>query len=248
MKRFQKLSSFLAGVMSALLVVSLAGTALAASGAVSFNTAGFWINHTRVSEKGESLQTKAGASIPSVILYTDEQGGKTHYVSVRQLAEELGLSVRWDGSSVWLDVGDDLGTALLETTGSALFHDKFEEVAPIVPTGGKTLLSAEHRSWDRFEKQLALDVSDGRYVSITVTNHGDTPLRMGLGLLLDADAAAITLMGEDTQIPASQTVTRTVKLLSDGSEPDDLPYFTIGYAEGVSRYIQADIQVVQFAG
>ena len=75
------------------LLVSITGTALAASNAISFNTANLSINGKRIVDKGDVLESSAGAELPSIIRYTDSNGSATHYVSVRFLAEALGMDV-----------------------------------------------------------------------------------------------------------------------------------------------------------
>ena len=48
-------------------------------------------------QPGESYKAPNGQDVPSVITYVDETGGKTNYLSIRQISELLGIEVRWDG-------------------------------------------------------------------------------------------------------------------------------------------------------
>ena len=86
MKRF---GTFAAGMAVMLLICSLAGGASAAGGQVEFNRAGislFGEDHVRA---GESYTAPNGQQVPSVITYVDNAGGKTNYLSVRQISELL---------------------------------------------------------------------------------------------------------------------------------------------------------------
>ena len=109
------------------LLVSITGTALAASNAISFNTANLSINGKRIVDKGDVLESSAGAELPSIIRYTDSNGSATHYVSVRFLAEALGMDVSWRGSNSTIDVeaeGDAaLYTCLLYTSHSSFYFE-----------------------------------------------------------------------------------------------------------------------------
>lgn len=95
-KRFP---SFLAGVVSALLLAALCTTALAASGKISYNFASVSINGQRRIAAGEDLAVGEGKHIPGSILYTDESGGKTNYLPVRTIAELLGVEVDYDAAT-----------------------------------------------------------------------------------------------------------------------------------------------------
>ncbi|MFQ8819486.1 MAG: hypothetical protein ACLR8R_10255 [Oscillospiraceae bacterium] len=59
------------------------GTALAASNAISFNTANLSINGKELSIKGCVRIICRSFELPSIIRYTDSNGSATHYVSVR---------------------------------------------------------------------------------------------------------------------------------------------------------------------
>ena len=80
-----------------LLICSLAGGASAAGGQVEFNRAGislFGEDHVRA---GESYTAPNGQQVPSVITYVDNAGGKTNYLSVRQISELLNGTPRKTG-------------------------------------------------------------------------------------------------------------------------------------------------------
>lgn len=241
-----RLPSFLAGMCLMALLTALAGTALAASGGVTFNTASLYLNGMAISEKGSSLKTDAGAAIPSTILYTDALGGKTHYVPVRSLTDALHLPLTWDGESSRMDIfaqGDPALYALpLSSNGKIM--EFFQEIAPIPDATGKTVLSPRrHDANEGFSMDLPLKAKGGRYVSVTVENHYSTPLLFELGQRYDADTGDRAVF--PTQIPAGETVTRTIQLGVPEDAGIDL-YLFVGNPETVARPISATISAVQF--
>ena len=58
-------------------------------------------------QPGESYKAPNGQDVPSVITYVDETGGKTNYLSIRQISELLGIEVRWDGQKNRVNLGAD---------------------------------------------------------------------------------------------------------------------------------------------
>ena len=95
----KRLSSFLAGAASALLLAALCTTALAASGQVSFNFAGVSVNGETKITAGQTITAANGQSVPGSILYTDAAGGKTNYLSVRTVSELLGVEVGYNSAT-----------------------------------------------------------------------------------------------------------------------------------------------------
>lgn len=244
-KESRHIRAFLSGAVTTLLVCACLTTALAASGSVSFNKVRVSFNMQTVLPKGQDLSTESGASIPSTILYTDEQGNGTTYVPIRVLAETLHMPMWWDGTSGALNVevsGDQalymlgLDDAGLEWSGLA------EEVEPIVPQAGKTLAEEIYsQQRDAFQKEFSLTEEDGEYLSITVTNNGHYPLQLDLGLSTDGE-----FIYTSTQVPVGSTVTRTMKCISfEGLENQPLTV-RVGNATGTSHVIDAEITAVQF--
>lgn len=237
----KKLLPFIGGLLTACLISFCVGGALAASPAVQFNTAAFSVNQHVVLEQGQNLQTPAGASVPSVILYTDELGEKTHYVPVRYLAKLFHMPLTWDGNRVNLEVGaDDLGTYVMPLYSSFTVEGILREVDPVPKPEGTALLSStRHASEEGFEKVLTLRSSAGDHISITIQNDGPYPLRVGLGYK-DADGSFLDF----TQAPAGASVTRTVQVLPGGW--DAQPYLTVGNPDDITRPIDVTVSAVQF--
>lgn len=101
----KRIAPFLAGFLTALLCFSLGLTALAATGAVDFNAVGVRFNGTTISQAGESYTLPSGVQAPSVITYTDEQGGGTTYLPARRVAELMGVEIGWDAPSGCVTIG-----------------------------------------------------------------------------------------------------------------------------------------------
>ena len=83
MKRF---GTFAAGMVVMLLICTLAGGASAVGGQVEFNRAGISLFGEDYVRAGESYTAPNGQQVPSVITYVDSAGGKTNYLSVRQIS------------------------------------------------------------------------------------------------------------------------------------------------------------------
>ena len=100
----KKYHSFTAGVVATLMAVSTVGTALAASSRVEYNKAGISLFGENKVLTGESYKAPNGQDVPSVITYVDETGGKTNYLSIRQISELLDASVGWNAATNSVDI------------------------------------------------------------------------------------------------------------------------------------------------
>ena len=91
MKR--RVPSFLAGVLTTLLAVAMATTALAASGAISYNGA-------TVTVGGEAQAagdiTTAEGQAPGSIQFTDAAGNVTHYLPLETIDQLPGVDAVYD--------------------------------------------------------------------------------------------------------------------------------------------------------
>ena len=218
------------------LLVSITGTALAASNAISFNTANLSINGKRIVDKGDVLESSAGAELPSIIRYTDSNGSATHYVSVRFLAEALGMDVSWRGSNSTIDVeaeGDAaLYTMALDNAGVIFDNGELEEITPLTSDSGKVILKETNQSDEPFESTLNPKEGDGDYISITVTNSGKLPS---------------TNVTNPSAVPAGQSATRTIKINTWESIESKPVYFKVGNAEYITRSLDFTVEVRQFS-
>ncbi len=85
--------------MAVLLVGAMGASAASNVQSVAYNKAGIICNRKTEIKTGASLTAADGASIPSVITYTDEKGKDTNYLSVRQIADLFDIPVSWDSDS-----------------------------------------------------------------------------------------------------------------------------------------------------
>jgi len=83
----KKRVSFLAGVVSTLLVLALGTTALAASGKVTFSFSNIALNGETKIAAGSTITVANGQKVPGSILYVDEAGGKTNYLPTADLQQ-----------------------------------------------------------------------------------------------------------------------------------------------------------------
>lgn len=240
---------FVAGLVTALALCACVTASLAATGAVQFNQMELSLNGGTLLPKGENLTTESGASIPSSILYTDEQGGGTTYIPIRVLTEKLGWETVWDGEQGALDVRltGDLALSLMSLNQAGkTWVGLMEEVEPVQPQDGHKLLDqAEHSGtqpyWHSFQD---LDLEKGTCLSITVTNSGSAPVQFDLGFGTSAQA----FTSDATQVPAGETVTRTVKLLSQEAVNEKLLSIRLRGAEGTDHTLDLTVDAVQFDG
>lgn len=87
---------FFSGIAAAFLFISLIGSAAAASTDVAYNRVGITaFGKTKVTA-GESFTAPNGQKVPTSITYTDAAGGKTNYLSIRQLSELLDAQISWN--------------------------------------------------------------------------------------------------------------------------------------------------------
>lgn len=228
------------------MIVSIAGTALATSGSLSFDTANLSINGNRIIQKGSTLTTSSGADIPSIIQYTDAQGKNTNYVSVRFLVEALGFDVSWRESNSSINIeaeGDSALYTMEQNNAGAIFDNgELEEVEPITLTSGEIILSETNESSEPFETTLKLDEEFGNYISITVTNYGNYPLQFDLGRKITTSNFT-----NPSAIPAGQSTTRTLKINRWESLNEKPIYFKIGNAEYITRNMNFSVEVTQFS-
>lgn len=112
MKRLKSSRQFFLGIAVTLIAVFLVGTASAAAGEqVSFNQIGIRLFGESKVTAEESYKAPNGQEVPSVITYTDETGGKTNYLSVKQLSELLDAEVSWNSETNSVDFATYNGTS-----------------------------------------------------------------------------------------------------------------------------------------
>ena len=168
----KRVSSFLAGALTACLLLGLAGAALAASGAVDFNTVGLMVQGVQVAKAGEDYTLENGQQVPATIVYTDPSGGGTTYLPARRIAELLGVDIGWDAPSGSVTVGSapaSVPAAVPSPTPAATPAPTPTPVAVQQPTVTDTVYitatgSKYHRAGCRYlsKSQIAIDRSDAK--------------------------------------------------------------------------------------
>jgi hypothetical protein len=106
----KRVPSFLAGVLTATLALTMTTTALAASGKVTYNFSNIaWNGQTKITS-GETVTAQNGQQVPSSILYTDEAGGKTNYLPIRTISELLNVEIGYDPATKTVYLGQQADT------------------------------------------------------------------------------------------------------------------------------------------
>ncbi len=229
----KKWSTFAAGCLCSALLLSCTAGTLAASGTIHVNSVGLKANGKTLFSKDQELTNDAGRPIPSSILYEDEAGGGTTYLPLAYVARLLDTPVGWDqssgtvllgysaqggqgtvqGSLVDVSAEEDASSSLdkMATTAVGSEVAPFTEIAPRMPQGDEHSITAisptKYQCVDGYEKVCTVNRDNGRYVSVTVKNNNDFPLLFRLGRSYNQGQQAVP-----TQIPAGQTVTRTVEI------------------------------------
>lgn len=229
----KKWSTFAAGCLCAALLLSCTAGTLAASGTVSLNSVGLKANGKTLFSRNEELTNDAGRPIPSSILYEDGEGGGTTYLPLAYVARLLDTPVGWDQSSGTVLLGysaqntqskvqaswvegsaeEEASSSLEKMATTAVGSEvaPFTEITPRLPGEDESQVTAishtKYQCVDGYEKVCTVNRDNGKYVSVTVTNHNDFPLLFRLGRSYNQGQKAFP-----TQIPAGQTVTRTVEI------------------------------------
>lgn len=247
----KRITSFTTGFLTAVLLLALCTTALAAGGQVEFNRAGISLFGEDQVRAGESYTAPNGQQVPSVITYVDDAGGRTNYLSVRQISEFLNVEINWDAAKNRVNFGQDrsadqtltIGTTPPEASGAAAqdtVQGPFTEVDP-GSIAGKTLAgvlqdNTRVQTTCGYSTGATFYPSNGNYIVFTVTNNGSTTQVSNAG-------RARTLGGFDTfasvRIAPGETLTR-VFYIADGAKELESTLSLGVYDEGVA---QSDITV-----
>ena len=254
MKKQSRLN-FWKGFLSATLVFACISSAMAMSGTVNFSQVTLAMNGRAVFSKGESLKASNGQSIPSSISYIDETGGGTTYLPLAYVSRLLDTPVSWDGTTSTVSLGTFKGingegisvtepgkeSSSLPLTREGQVAGVFTEISPIKADGFPILEKTEYRSTADYSVKTPVQTSNGDCISVTVTNKGTKSLVLMLGREYTVGRELIS-----TQVPAGQTVTRTLRI---GQENDGLmPWFSVrlSYYGAISQNMDFEISAVQF--
>ena len=106
-KQKKNLPPFLAGMATMAMSLALVGTALAVGAKVEYNQAGVALCGQPQVTAGETWTAPNGQNVPTMITYVDEAGGKTNYLSLRQISEMLKIPVHWNAAEKRVELGDE---------------------------------------------------------------------------------------------------------------------------------------------
>ncbi|MCC8155772.1 MAG: hypothetical protein LIO54_00550 [Oscillospiraceae bacterium] len=192
-KRSKKLAPFFAGVCSTALVCSLVTTALAAGGQVSFGLAGISLFGSDVVAAGETVTAQNGAEVPAVVTYTDEAGGTTNYLSIRQVSELFDAAIEWDSATNTVNIAPVASGDVTAIEGAASVNAPeqptlgatagvFTEISPdsVDTTNGIGIWLNEAQIQSDSGLSQTLNCRAGTTVLLTVTNNGETDQYMNV--------------------------------------------------------------------
>ena len=100
----KKIVTFSAGMVTMAILVTAIIPASAAGNQIAYNQVGIRTFGEQRVTAGEPYIAPNGQEVPSSITYTDAAGGKTNYLSVRQLCELLDAAVAWNADVNSVDI------------------------------------------------------------------------------------------------------------------------------------------------
>ena len=151
-------------IISAILIIALSFTALAAGGLLE-------VGNTKLLLAGKDIAPESyitaenGAQVPAVVKYVDENGGVTNYLPLRKISELMGLAVGFDGDTNTAKLNPPLTER--DANSVSIPGDAYYAVRSQTLTGqGETYI-----------KKLSLDPANGRFVSVSIRNDSNAPVR-----------------------------------------------------------------------
>ncbi len=197
MKKIDKIPPFLAGMLTMVMLSLVVVSALAAGDSVEYGKIGICIFGKQEVTAGDMYTAPNGQKTPSSITYIDAAGGKTNYLSVRQLSELLGFDVSWNASAQSVDIGstnNSQNVTVSSGTGESLERDisekpqfrqkigAFEEISPStvsklkdaedLPVSYLKDTRIQYQYYGFPEYTVNVSAERGQYLIYTVTNNG----------------------------------------------------------------------------
>ena len=246
MKRFRG-SSFFAGAVSTFLALSIGVTFANASelfsGKTLYNQTGIAVFGTETIKKGEAFRAPNGQDVPSVITYVDETGGKTNYLSIRQISELLDASVGWNATTNSVDIAapnaGKIGEDVIVGSGKAAERDNVLKpeygkivggIEEIDPSAAAAIINNPDHRTRNFARNMKVQFLDsdfpgltmnclsyaGPYVVFAVTNNGPRTVYSEVRRFVTISSG----QHEDftsVAIPAGETLTRVFRILDNAN-------------------------------
>lgn len=264
----KRIPSYFAGFLTAALIFALMTSAMAATGQVSFSNVNISVLGSEKIASGDTYTGENGAQIPSSITYTDEKGGKTTFVALREMSDLLNSTISWDGKTQTVHFGegeDNSANSVEILTGQNevnadstqiasepelnVTHGLFTEIAPLADDAKSKpivlLNNADFCSSTGFTNQLFhIYPMYGNYVEIEVTNHGE-PVAMQVGnpYYVTTDLPANSSQFTMVRLDKGQSIVRAFSMSDVDDYPRNILWMNIESIFEGGAYNSADITV-----
>jgi len=243
MKHLRETRAFLLGIVITLSTAMLVNFAsAAASGQVAFNQAGIRLFGESKVTAGEYYKASNGQKVPSTITYIDAVGGKTNYLSVRQISELLDAEVTWNSTVNSVDIAtyngpntepkvtgvlvmgdEEMPSPFPNTAELGVTYGAFQEIDPsVVNTSGNPtstyLKDTRITSDGAGVPAMAYNFhpAAGKYVVFQVTNNGTRTQAVTVERVKTVGNSRTEPFTTVTLAPG-QTVTRAFSISSDST-------------------------------
>ncbi|MGI6027927.1 MAG: hypothetical protein ACOX81_00785 [Candidatus Heteroscillospira sp.] len=194
MKKLGKmLQGYFMGILSAVLSISLVTAVMAAGGSVSLSDADISVLNSHTIKPGDTFITENGEKAPASITYTDDKGGNTLYVPIREFAYMLNAPIGWDKETGVAHFAEpeydspvNIETGVIELEPIKLSETpeigrKIGSFTEVQPSSDELKLNpmsiideAEYSSrtgW--INQEIYVFPPYGNYIEIEITNHGE---------------------------------------------------------------------------
>lgn len=152
----------------------------AISARIAYNTSNYSIfNGIPQIQSGESYVAANGQEVPFSILYTDEAGGISNFLSVSQIAELLDADVKWDSRTNTVDFGTAT-TPAPDTENTPFTELVWSERIERSENAWSHLKEAHFQSESAFSQTFQCRPDLGEYVLVQVTNQGEKPVSLAV--------------------------------------------------------------------
>ena len=264
----KKINAMLMTLLAAVTLATSIGPVSAAGNEVAYNQVGVRFFDQQKVQAGEMYAAPNGQQVPSSITYTDAAGGKTNYLSIRQIAEMMDADIRWDSASGNVEIAGSPKGGLSDVTISTESDDtknnaaqvrKFGQIiGPFEEIDPKTIetVIAEnpspiiHMKNARIQYENAsippitttISPEQGKYLVYTVTNNGTSDATSSVFRQPAVSYPRAEFFPRVTAAPG-ETLVRAFKV-TDGANPltYDL-YFAFNAASGPEGYGVTDMTV-----
>ena len=245
----KKIVTFSAGMVTMAILVTAIIPASAAGNQIAYNQVGIRTFGEQRVTAGEPYIAPNGQEVPSSITYTDAAGGKTNYLSVRQLCELMDAAVAWNADVNSVDIAPPYSdvsvvageeAAEVETASAPKYGQVVGGIEEIDPSTVADIINDptyRTRNYARDMKVqflnsdfpgLTMDCLQyaGPYVVFSVTNNGTQTVYSEVR----RDVTISSWEHEDfakVAIPAGDTLVRVFRILDDASPLQTTLHFDV---------------------